>query len=165
MGVYVSALALIVAGVLQVTALPLLAGSSVNVDLVLLLVLAWGIIRGVQEGLLWGLMGGLILDAISAAPFGTTTAVLAMIGLLSGIRGIPLLRSAWVAPMLAAALATVVYDGLLMALWALFGREWRWLDTFYGVIVPAALVNALVMAPIYWLLDRLQRRLEPEMKW
>lgn len=163
--VYLSALALILAAVLQVTVLPLLTGSSLNVDLVLLLVLAWGIIRGVQEGLLWGLMGGLILDVVSAAPFGTTMAVLATIGVLGGIRGIPLLRGSVLAPMIAAGAATVVYDGLLMALWALFGREWRWLDAFHGVILPAALLNALVMAPIYWLLDRLQRRVEPEIKW
>ena len=164
MSVYLAALALIIAAVLQVAALSFLTGSALNVDLVLLLVLAWSIIRGVQEGLLWGLIGGLILDVVSAAPFGTTTAVLAGIGFLGGICGIPL-RSAWTAPLVAAALATVVYDGLLMVLWALFGWEWRWVDTFYDVVFPAALLNALVMAPIYWLLDRLRRRLEPEVKW
>jgi rod shape-determining protein MreD len=165
MGIYISALALIVAAVLQVTALPYLSATGVEVDLVLLLVLAWGIIRGVREGLLWGLIGGLALDTLSAVPFGVTTAVLGTVGFLGGLPGIPLLRGSALSPLFATVLATFLYKGLLMALLALFGWQWQWLDVLRDVVLPAALRNAIVMVPIYGLLFLLNRRSEPEIKW
>lgn len=165
MKVLLAALVLIVAALVQVTALPYLTGTSVNIYLVLLLVVAWGIIKGAQEGLLWGLIGGLVLDVLSAAPFGSAMAVLGAIGLVSGWRAVPLLRGSVLSPLVAAGLATIVYDGFQMALIALLGREWRWLDTFSSVVLPAALLNAVIMAPIYWVLHRINRQTKPLIKW
>ena len=165
MAVILSALVLIVVGVVQVTVLPYLTGSGPNVDLVLLLVLAWSIIKGVRQGLLCGLLGGLILDVVSAVPFGTTMAAMATVWLLGGVRNLPVLRGSAFAPLIAAGFATVVYDGLVMAVTFVFGWQWQWSDVLQDTILPSVLLNAIVMVPIYGLLYWLNKRSEPEIKW
>lgn len=165
MPIYLSVLCLFVAAILQVTVLPSMTTSEVGVDLVLLLVVAWGIIKGVQEGLLWGLLGGLILEAGSAAPFGTTMAVLGAIGLASGFPATALLRKSFLWLLVAGAAATVVYDGFLMVIWALMGRAWQWLDVLGTTVLPAIVINAVVMVPVYYILHLATSRGEPEPKW
>ncbi len=162
MRVVLSALFLVLAAVVQVSVLPPFLGDRVNVDLVLIVVVAWGIIRGVQEGLLWGLIAGLILDVVSVVPFGTTMVVLGLIGLLSGIRGRWGWRSSTLTALVVAAVASIVYYVLLMGIVALFGREWHWLTIFWGIVLPAVMINAIAMLPVFWLLDRFNRRIDPD---
>src|SRR3954447_22301944 len=51
-----------------------------RVNLVLMLVAAWSLVRGTQDGLLAGLLGGLALDLMSGTPFGLQTVSLGLIG-------------------------------------------------------------------------------------
>lgn len=156
---------LLTAVALQVAATPHLVSGWLSIDLVLLLVVAWGIIKGIEEGLLWGLIGGLALDAVTAAPFGLNTLLLGGIGLLSGLGVSAAVRTVAFGPALMAALATLVYYGVSMAVLAIFGREWRWFGTFRETVLPAAALNGAVMIAIYWLLFQIHRRTEPKIKW
>lgn len=162
---YIAAAGLVFAAAAQVSGLPLLTGPGVAIDLVLLLVVAWGIIRGVHEGLLWGLIGGLALDVMSAVPFGTTTAALGIVGMISGLRLWQSLRGSLLWPLFVAVVVTAIYNGLMMALLALFGREWPWQEVVRQSVVPAAAWNAATMLPIYGLILLIHKRTEPKTKW
>jgi len=49
---------------------PFIKINGVHPDLVLILIIGWIILRGLGEGVLWALIGGLCLDFASGAPFG-----------------------------------------------------------------------------------------------
>src|SRR5688500_709630 len=56
-----------------------------RVNLVMLLVVAWSLLRGMQEGALAGAVGGLALDVVSGTPFGLHTSVLTLIGGITAV--------------------------------------------------------------------------------
>jgi len=53
-------------------------------DLALLLVVAWAVIRGADEGALWGFVAGVFCDLLSGSSFGLWTVMLTSVGLLAG---------------------------------------------------------------------------------
>ena len=61
-----------------------LGGGRIN--LVLVLVAVWSLVRGAQDGLLAGLVGGLALDLMCGTPFGLHTVLLGLIGCGDGDR-------------------------------------------------------------------------------
>src|SRR5436305_6471640 len=83
-----------------------------RLNLVLMLVVAWGLQRGVQEGLLAGFVGGFALDLVSGTPFGLQTALIGVLGGALALGGATLARGGLGALFGAAILATVAYDGL-----------------------------------------------------
>jgi rod shape-determining protein MreD len=150
-------------------AIPLLTGvaliqsvllSRVNLwgarpDLVLLVVLTWTVVRGVDEGLVWGFIGGLLVDLLSGGPLGATVLALLAATFLAGQpwgRGIgpPVV---WL--LLLALLAIVAYHLTLLAVLAWTGHAVDWGWALLRVAGPSALLNTLlvpfVQRPLNWL--------------
>ena len=101
-----------------------LGGGRIN--LVLVLVTVWSLARGVQDGLLGGIVGGLALDLMSGTPFGLHTLLLGLIGGGTAIGGGSLARGGLALLFGAAVLTTVAYHGA-------------------AVLVPTIFLNALFM--------------------
>ena len=74
---------LIGATLVQSTISPFIKINGVHPDLVLVLVIGWVTLQGWQEGIIWGLIGGLSLDFISAAPFGIFSLAILLVTLLT----------------------------------------------------------------------------------
>ena len=53
-------------------------------DLMLLIVLVWSVVRSVDEGMVWGFIGGLIVDLLSGGPLGATALALLAVAFLVG---------------------------------------------------------------------------------
>src|SRR5918911_3711443 len=98
------------AAIVQGTALDRALGGP-RPDLVLLLVLAWSMIRGVAEGTVGGIAGGLALDLTSAAPFGLHTSLLGLTGSLTALGEANLFRGNVPLFVTTAALATIFLHG------------------------------------------------------
>src|SRR5947208_15396004 len=96
-----------------------------RLNLVLMLVVAWGLQRGLHEGLLAGLVGGFALDLGSGSPFGLQTGLLAQIGGASALGEATMARGGLGALFGSAILATVAYHGIMVLVLALpvFGWE------------------------------------------
>src|ERR687884_269698 len=106
------------AAIVQGTALDRALGGP-RPDLVLLLVLAWSMLRGAAEGTVGGIIGGLALDLLSAAPFGLHTGLLALIGTVTALGEANLFRGSLPIYFTAAAMATVaLHGGTLLVLQA-----------------------------------------------
>jgi rod shape-determining protein MreD len=58
------------AALLQTTLSPYMKIGGIHPDLVLLLVIGWSALRGMEEGATWAFIGGISLDILSSAPFG-----------------------------------------------------------------------------------------------
>lgn len=147
---------------MQSTAGPELAVLGAIPELVLVLVVAGGMARGIVDGMLWGLMGGLWLDLLSSGPFGVHMAALATVGFLAGVGSNTPFRAQMAPPLIAIVAATFLYDALSVLLLRLGG----WPLTpqhMLRVAIPSALTNLFLMPVAYVVLSRLSARRNGQM--
>jgi rod shape-determining protein MreD len=155
---YVASVLLLSVAVLQTSALPTLSLPRVRPDLMLVVVVSWGLLAGTRAAIPWALGGGLTLDLLSGAPFGVATVSLLMSTLGLGL-GQPYLtrRPAWVAA-LATLAATAIHGTTYIGLLRLFGRPLPWGPSLLQGVVPGMAVNALsallVFPALRWLYTR-----------
>jgi rod shape-determining protein MreD len=146
--------------------MPHLAIMGVKPDLMLLMVISWSLLRGAQEGMIWALVGGMGLDLVSGAPFGTSTVILVALSLLAGLGELSVFRTRIALPLIATLIATLAYDLFFLLLLYAEGRSIAWTDSLTKVALPSTLVNVLlspfVYKALYWL-DRKTGR--EEMAW
>lgn len=156
--VYVLMILLVLLALLQATIVPAIPYVDIRPDLVLLLVLAWTMVRGTGEGAAGALVGGLALDVFSPLPLGTHA--LAMLAVIApvGLLGAPFYRGNLAFPIGGAFLATVLYNVLLLVLLRILGQDVLWGGLLWRVVLPMALIEATSMPLVYWALDRIDRR-------
>ena len=129
-------------------------------DLMLLVVLVWAVVRGVNAGLVWGFIGGLVVDLLSGGPLGTTVLALLSVVLVAGQPWGQGLSSPVARLLLPAFVGVIVYHLVLLLALAFTGHATDWGFAVLRVIVPSALFNSLlapfVQQPLAWL-DRRTR--------
>lgn len=149
-------LLLLLAGVVQSSWLSELSLFGVHPNLLLVLVVGWTLFRGGREGLIWGLVGGLLLDLYSIAPFGVfTVASLVVSFLTSFAEALPFHTT------LPLSLGTVLLMSLLFNLVAMvmmqsLGWDVAW-ASLWTRLPPAALVDALLLLLLFRPLRALSR--------
>ncbi|MFQ6014921.1 MAG: rod shape-determining protein MreD [Anaerolineae bacterium] len=152
---YLAAVLLTGVGVVQSTAMPYLSLAGVKPDLMLLVVISWSLIRGAGEGIVWGFVGGMILDLLSGAPFGVFTLALTTISFLSGIGEINIFRSNIFLPLMVIGLATIAYSFISLLLLQTLGWPVNWSDSLIRIVLPTAFLNTilapLIYQPLRWL--------------
>lgn len=134
-----------------------LGGGRVN--LVLVLVAAWSLVRGAQAGMMAGLVGGLGLDLMSGTPFGLQTMLLGLIGGATAMTGGTLSRGGLALLFGTAVLTTVAYHGVTVLVLRLLGWDFPGLMHFVNVVVPTIFFNALAMLFAAGFARRLDRAL------
>lgn len=149
---------LFAAALLQSSLFPALGLIAVRPDLVLIMVVVWAVLRGVNEALPWGFIGGVMLDLLSGGPFGTAMLVLVIVAFCSSVGEISLFRSSLMLPMLTVFWATILYNAIFLFLLRTHHYPVDWLGTLRQVVVPNAMLNAAVCPLVYWVLSRIERR-------
>jgi rod shape-determining protein MreD len=156
---------LIAAGLLAVAALaqsltgislPLVRGRP---DFVVVVVLAWSMLGGSGEGAFVGFLGGLLLDSVTYTPFGINSALLGLLGYFAGLPQVNVYRGNLPYFLGTAAVATLAYHTLSFLLLQALGMSLPPIVETYAMAVPAALLNALLLAPTFVLCRRLLRAL------
>jgi len=147
---------------LQTTVAPYLQMWSVRPDLMLLVVIAWSLLRGAKVGVVWAIGGGLLLDLLSGGPFGALTIALALASLVAGLGELNVFRGSPWLPLVASAMATVVYDLSQFVILQLLGHTVAWDSGLLQVLGPSLAINALATYPIYWAARWLHRRTASE---
>ena len=156
--VYVIAVLLILLALLQATLMPAIPYVEIRPDLVLLLVLAWTMVRGISEGAVGAVVGGLALDIFSPLPLGSHALAMLVTIVPVGRLGAPFYRGNLAFPISGAFLATVLYNVLLLLLSSILGYKVLWGGLLWRVVLPMALIEATLMPLVYWALDRIDRR-------
>ena len=155
----IAAALLTVAALLQSVlgpSLPLVRGRP---DVVLVVVLAWSILRGSGEGAFVGFFGGMLLDSVVYTPFGINAALFGLIGYAAGLPEVNVYRGNLPYFIGTAALATVVYHTLYFLILQALGNLMPPLIQTYATALPAAILNAILVAPMFVLCRRLVRAL------
>jgi rod shape-determining protein MreD len=136
--------------------LPLVRGRP---DLVLVVVMAWAMLRGAGEGAFVGFLGGVLLDSVTYTQFGINSALFGLLGYLIGLPEVNAYRGNLPYFLLTAAVATVVYHTAYFLLLQALGMALPPIVETYATALPAALLNALLLAPTFLLCRRLLRTL------
>ncbi len=157
--------ALAFAAVLQVTLVPLLAIGGFKVDLPLLIVVSWGLLGAPGQAAVWGLTAGLFLDLLSGLPFGTQTFALASIGLLLGLTQTTIFQTNLILPPAAMFAATFAYNIIILAVLSTLGWAIQWDEYALRVILPTAILNTIALPAVYFPLQRLYHRTNPQVEW
>jgi rod shape-determining protein MreD len=113
-------------------------------DLVLLLAVTWGIIRGAQDGAIWGFIGGIFCDLLSASPFGMWTLTMTLVGFLVGQSWVYALGPTLMRLALMSAAGTLIGHTLLLVIMVLIGYPVNFWYSIQTVAGPAALLNVLL---------------------
>jgi rod shape-determining protein MreD len=156
---------LIAAGLLAAAALlQSVLGPSLPVvrgrpDLVLVVVLAWSMLRGSGEGAFVGFLGGVLLDSAVYTPFGINGALLGLLGYATGLPEVNVYRGNLPYFIGTAAIATLAYHTLYFLVLQAVGRGMPPIYETYATAVPAAVLNALLLAPTFMICRRLLRAL------
>jgi rod shape-determining protein MreD len=157
---------LAVVAILQTTIVPGLAVWGVFANLPLLVVVSWSLLRGPREGAVWGFIAGLMVDLLSGAPFGAATLSLITVGFLTGLGETTVFRARIALPMVAMFFATIVYELLFLLVVQISGQPVTWLDSVFRIVLPSAILNAVLTPIIFltmrWLYARFGRK---EMEW
>lgn len=142
-------------------ALPLLTGvalvqttllAQVNVlgarpNLMLLLVLVWAVVRGMDEGLIWAFVGGLILDLLSGGPLPSLGLALLAGAYLAGQSLGQGVGSQAVRLIILTMMGATAYHLVLLIILDWSGHTVDWGFSLLRVAGPSVLLNA-GLAPI-----------------
>jgi rod shape-determining protein MreD len=131
-------------------------------DLVLLVVVVWAVTRGVDEGMIWGFIGGLVVDLLSGGPFGTTTLALLIVAWMAGQPWGQGIGSATMRLLLLAFIAILAYHLVLLLVLAWTGYTISWARSILDVTIPSALLNAALTPFVRWPLNWLDRSMRQE---
>ncbi len=157
--IYLALPVMLALAVLQTAVLPRFPILGMVPQLPLLVALAWGLLRGINEGIVWAFIGGLCLDLFSVAPLGTTA--LAFMLAITAVTWIEnaFPTSRFFLPVVMAALATLIYLFIYLLLLRLLGQPID-LQTV-AKLSPTALLHSALILPIYWIMHLLDQLFRP----
>ncbi len=127
-------------------------------DLVLLLAVTWAIIRGQNEGVVWGFVGGIFMDLLSGGAFGIWTVALTLTTAIAGQPWVHTLGPTSIRLALMSGLGTLVAHSTLLALMALLNYPVAPGHAYVTTIGPAALLNFILSPFTFGLLVQFHRR-------
>lgn len=144
--------------IVQTTVLPRFSLFVVTPSLPFLFALAWSLVNGVEEGIVWAFIGGLFMDIFTIAPVGglslTYMAAVLVVDLLSEL----LPANRWAILLISVVVATAVQQFLYFLYLRLFGVViMASLSTFLRTVV----VQVVLIIPIYWIIYLLRRAVRP----
>jgi len=152
----VGGLLLLPAAVLQVTLAPRLEIFGAFPNLVLLAVVGWTLARGAGSGIRWAIGGGLLLDLLSPGPLGVHALALVVAAYGAGFLQRYFEPDPILLPAASAALATVAYNLVLVAVSEALGHPVAFLAALQAWVAPSALYDAALLPPLLVLLRRLE---------
>jgi rod shape-determining protein MreD len=122
-------------------------------------VIAWSVLRGSGEGAFVGFLGGVLLDSVTYTPFGINAALFGLLGYLSGLPEVSAYRGNLPYFLGITALATLAYHTVYFLILQALGNSMPPLIETYATAGPAAMLNAVLVAPTFVLCRRLVRAL------
>jgi len=144
MSLYFGVPILLVGAVLQSVWLERVTVLGGRPDLVLLFVITWTIIRGLNEGMVWGMLGGIFCDLLSGGPFGLWTVSLVVVTFIAGQPWVHNLGPTSIRLALMSGLGTFIAHTTFLVLMGLLGYAPNIGRAYATLIMPAVLLNFIL---------------------
>ncbi len=124
----------------------------------LLIVVSWSLLRGAREGVTWGFIGGLALDFLSGATFGSSAFTLTLVAYLASLGQLTIYRTNPLFPSITALVTSMIHDSIFLGVLSMTTHSVAWQDSLLQIAMPTALLGALLMPLIHRPLAWLHRR-------
>jgi rod shape-determining protein MreD len=147
-----------VAALLQVTLVVSLGLGAGSADLLLLVVVAVGLLRGSVGGAVAGFFGGLLVDITTLDTMGVSALLFALAGYWTGRYGETTGRDRAHTPLLAVGVATIAVAVVGYALHFLVGDDISARRALIDALFPALVLNLLLGQPVFALVRSILRR-------
>jgi rod shape-determining protein MreD len=148
-GRYISLPLLLVAVVIQSTIVPEIRVGNGGPDLILMMTLSWAMLAGLEEGIVWALVGGILQDLSIGIPTGTTALALVIVVFLSDLVIGQIGRNNLIFPPLVIGIGTVVYHFLLAVLLSIIGRPVSIPYMLTYITLPTLAFHVVMILPIF----------------
>ncbi len=123
-----------------------------------LIVVSWSLLRGAREGVTWGFIGGLALDFLSGATFGSSAFTLTLVAYLASLGQLTIYRTNPLFPSITALVTSMIHDSIFLGVLSMTAHSVAWQDSLLQIAMPTALLGALLMPLIHRPLAWLHRR-------
>ena len=157
--VYVAAPFLLLLAVLQTAVLPHFPILGYVPQYLFLVALAWGSLRGVNEGVVWAFVAGICQDLFSTIPMGVSSLAFMGAVFVTVFAAQVFPQNRFFLPLLQGAMATFIFLGLHFILLNVVGYRWG-LETAVSFL-PLIILHSILILPIYWLLNGLINTVQP----
>ncbi len=128
-------------------------------DLILLAVISWGVVGRGREAMVWGLIGGLLLDLLSGIPFGASAIALVLVAYLASLSEGRLWEAHLLMPLGVTLIGSLLYHGLTLAALMLAGHTIDLETAAVRVLLPSTFLNLVLALPAAQLAEALRRSL------
>lgn len=134
MSLTLAAVGAVAAALIELTVLHHLRVGGAHLHLVFVLAVIWTLVAGIEGGLAWAFVGGLVMDFLAPRPLGSTAFTLLVVVGATAIAGRAFGRLRYVAPIVLAFALSFVYSLLFIAV--------------FTAVRPSATVPSLPADPI-----------------
>jgi len=145
MSLVLAAVGAVAAALLNLTIAPFIAIGAAQPDFVLIGAVLWTVIGGIEGGLVWAFIGGLMMDFLSPRPLGSTAFTLLICVGAAALLAQALRRFRFLAPIVAVLLLSVVNEILFLVVYGALRGPIPVANPLAAVL-PAAVYNALLAA-------------------
>jgi rod shape-determining protein MreD len=145
MSLLVAAVGAVAAALLDLTIAPYLTIGGAQPDFVLTFAVIWTVVAGIEGGLIWAFIGGLMIDFLAPRPLGSTAfTLLVCVGgaaFFSRLMG----RSRYLMPILAVFVFSIVNSLLFLVVYGALRGPIPAPDPI-GAVIPTAIYNTVIAA-------------------
>lgn len=132
---------------------------QVKPDLVLILVISYGLLRGAYHGASFGLLAGLFMDLLSGNVIGVGALVKMTAGFSAGLLEKAIFKDNLLVPALAAFLGTILFETFDLIMHLSFHANYHFVSAFVSIVFPQSLYNALLAPILYYFLLEMENML------
>ncbi len=150
MRLYAGSALIVTLALFETSALGSMPVFGVTPNLVLLVVIAWTLARGLNEALPLYAVAGLALGLLSSAPSGTSLLALTAVAALTIAYEQHILGSDLAVGLVIAGAGSLVFDATHLAASFAGGERVLWVDAALQVMIPAAAVNLALFPLFFW---------------
>lgn len=161
MGRYIGIPVLILAAILDVTLMAEFRIGGGAPDLVFMLVVSWALLSTLQEALVWAVVGGVVKDALSVAPLGTSALGMVLVVFLADSLFGTVRRTNLLIPLPVIAVGTVIYHLAILAVLQIVGYGLPVGEGLLYVTLPTMVYNMLLILPVFRVMGLVQQWLTP----
>lgn len=151
MSYYVSLPIVFLLALAEASVLPMFRVSGLQPNLLLVVLVAWLMLRGPNEAFVLIPVAGILLGLVDGAPLGTALVGLAPAALLHEARGAQLREGGLTLTIVFVILMTFAFHLAYMLVFTVGGQGGSWPEALSRIVLPTAFLNVLVLLPVYFL--------------
>ena len=162
--IFITALVILVAYVLQCTVFPVLDIAGIKPNLLLIVTASFGFMRGSKSGMLVGFLSGLLIDIQFGKMIGFYALIYLVVGFLNGLFEQMFYDEDIKLPLFLIAVSDFLYGITIYFLTFLLNSDFRFTYYLNRIIVPEMIYTIVITLGVYPLLLFINHKLEAEEK-